>query len=163
MLTVLQAQLGEAHGLAIAAAVTVDRVEERLLDQRLRRYLDTMRLDANELRPRCVDVERWFGEETGAEILAHANTISEKGADLAGAWFKAGTSPLAAWSFLAMGEAAEVAAWAVLDSLAARGGPEPVAELAAWALPVQRRHLQLALDGAVLLADEADPAAPRWG
>ncbi|MFL5921435.1 MAG: hypothetical protein ACJ75Q_14745 [Gaiellaceae bacterium] len=163
MLTALQEQLGEAHGLAIAAAVTVDRVEERLLDHRLRRYLDTMRLDGNELRPRCLEVERWFGEETATEILAHANTISEKGADLAGAWFKAGTSPLAAWTFLAMGEAAEVAAWAALDSYAARAGPEPVAELAGWALSVQRRHLQLALDGAVLLADGADPAAPRWG
>lgn len=163
MLTVLQEKLGEGHGLAIAAAVTVDRVEERVTSRRLRRDLDTMRLDANELRARCLEVERSFGEETATEILAHANTISEKGADLAGAWFKAGTGPLAAWTFLAMGEGGEVATWAALEALASDCAPEPVVDLAAWALPVQRRHLQLALDGAALLAEELDPAGPRWG
>lgn len=163
MLTVLQEKLGEGHGLAIAAAVTVDRVERRLLNRELRRDLDTMRLDANELRARCLEAEAWFGDEAATEILAHANTIAEKAADLAGAWLKAGTGPLAAWSFVAMGEAAEVAAWAALDVLAARDGSVPVAELAGWALPVQRRHLQLALDGAVVLAGELEPGAPRWG
>ena len=163
MLSVLQEKLGEGHGLAMAAAVTLDKVEPRLASHRLRRDLNAMRLDANELRARCLAVERRFGDEKATEILAHANTISEKAADLSGAWFKAGTGPLAAWSFLAMGEAAEVAAWAALDSLAAREGAGAVAELAAWALPVQRRHLQLALDGAVTLAEELDPAGPRWG
>jgi hypothetical protein len=161
MLTVLQEKLGEGHGLAIAAAMTVDKVEQRVPSHRLRRDLDSMRLDAGELRARCLEIERSFGEETATEILAHANTTSEKAADLAGSWFKAGTGPLAAWTFLAMGEAAEVAVWAALDALAP--AEEPVAELAAWALPVQRRHLQLALDGAVLLAEELDPAGPRWG
>ena len=161
MLTVLQEKLGEGHGLAIAAAMTVDKVEQRVPSHRLRRDLDSMRLDAGELRARCLEIERSFGEETATEILAHANTTSEKAADLAGSWFKAGTGPLAAWTFLAMGEAAEVTVWAALDALAP--AEEPVAELAAWALPVQRRHLQLALDGAVLLAEELDPAGPRWG
>ena len=163
MLTVLQEKLAEGHGLAIAAAVTVDRVEARLAGHRLLRDLDTMRLDANTLRARCLEVERSFGDEAATEILAHANTISEKGADLAGAWFKAGTGPLAAWTFLAMGEAGEVAVWAALETLACDGVPGPVAALAGWALPVQRRHLQLALDGAVLLAQQLDPAGPRWG
>lgn len=163
MLTVLQEALGEAHGLAIAAAAALDRVEERVLDGRLRRDLDTMRLDANELRARCLEVERGLGEELAGEILARANTVAERGSDLALAWFRAGTGPLSAWIFLAMGEAAEVAAWAALEALAAREEDEPVAELAAWALPVQRRHLQLALDGAAPLAEALDPAAPRWG
>ena len=61
MLTVLQEKLGEGHGLAIAAAVTVDKVEERVASHRLRRDLDTMRLDANELRACCLEVERSFG------------------------------------------------------------------------------------------------------
>lgn len=163
MLTVLQERLGEAHGLAIAAAATVERVEELLLDDRLRRDLDAMRLDANELRARCLELERRLGEETAAAILAHANTVGEKGVDLAGAWFKAGTGPLAAWTFLAMGEAAEVAAWSAVASLAARDRDGRVAELAEWALPVQRRHLELALQGASLLAERFEPDAPRWG
>src|SRR5919197_965538 len=105
MLTVLQEKLGEAHGLAIAAAVVVEKVEERTLDLELRRRLWTMQEEAAEVRARCLAVEEGFGEELAAELLAHANTTREHAADLAGAWFKAGTSPLRAWSFLAMGEA----------------------------------------------------------
>jgi hypothetical protein len=163
MLTVLQEKLAEAHGLAIAAAVVVDKVEERTLDHGLRRQLWTMQDDAAELRARCLEAERSFGEELSAELLAHANTTKERGAELAGTWFKAGTGPLRAWSFLAMGEAAEVATWATLETLAARTEADGVAELAAWALPMQRRHLALVLDGSVLLARQADPDGRRWG
>jgi hypothetical protein len=163
MLTVLQEQLGETHGLAISASEAVDKVESRLLEHRLRFRLDELRLDASETRARCLDVERRFGEELAAEILAHANTIGEKAADLAGSWFKAGTGPLAAWGFLAMGEAGEVVAWSALRSLAQRDGDARVTELAEWGLGVQERHLAVALEGAAELAERFEPAAPRWG
>ena len=158
MLTVLQEKLAEAHGLAIAAAVVVDKVEERTLDLELRRRLWAMQEDAAEVRARCLAVEQALG--LADELLAHANVTRDHAADLAAAWFKAGTSPLRAWSFLAMGEAGEVATWAAVDALADADG---IAELAAWALPLQRRHLELALDGAALLARQADPNGPRWG
>ena len=158
MLTVLQEKLAEAHGLAIAAAVVVDKVEERTLDLELRRRLWAMQEEAAEVRARCLEIERALG--LADELLAHANVTRDHAADLAAAWFKAGTSPLRAWSFLAMGEAGEVATWAAVDALADADG---IAELAAWALPLQRRHLELALDGAALLARQADPNGPRWG
>jgi hypothetical protein len=158
MLTVLQEKLAEAHGLAIAAAGVVDKVEERTLDLELRRGLWSLREDAAEIRARCLAVEERLGPTD--ELLAHANLTRERAADLAAAWFKAGTSPLRAWSFLAMGEAGEVATWAAVDALADTGG---IGELAAWALPLQQRHLELALDGAMQLARQADPNAPRWG
>ena len=158
MLTVLQEKLAEAHGLAIAAAVVVDKVEERTLDLELRRRLWAMQEEAAEVRAKCLEIERGLG--LADELLAHANVTREHAADLAAAWFKAGTSPLRAWSFLAMGEAGEVATWAAVDALADADG---IAELAAWALPLQRRHLELALDGAALLARQADPNGPRWG
>jgi hypothetical protein len=158
MLTVLQEKLAEGHGLAIAAAVVVDKVEERTLDLELRRRLWAMQEDAAEVRARCLEIERALG--LADELLAHANVTRDHAADLAAAWFKAGTSPLRAWSFLAMGEAGEVATWAAVDAMADADG---VAELAAWALPLQRRHLELALDGAALLARQADPQSPRWG
>jgi hypothetical protein len=161
MLTVLQEGLAEAHGLAIAASAAVDRVEQRLLDRALRRRLDELRLDAAETRARCLDAERAFGEELAAEILAHANTVNDRAADLAGSWFKAGTGPLAAWTFLAMGEAGEVAAWSSVRLLAEREGV--LVDLAEWALDLQRRHLQFALEGVELLAERFEPSAPRWG
>jgi hypothetical protein len=161
MLTVVLEALAEAHGLAIAAAATVDRVERRLPDRGFRRRLDELRLDAAETRARCLDAERSFGDELAAEVLAQANTVSDRAADLAGAWFKAGTGPLAAWTFLAMGEAGEVAAWSALRLLSERDCR--LVELAEWGLEVQRRHLELALDGVKLLAEGFEPAAPRWG
>lgn len=163
MLSVLQERLGEAHGLAIAAGPALDRVQERLPDGLLRRELDAMRLEAEETRARCLEAERPLGEEAALEILAHANTTSERTADLAGAWIKAGTGPLSALTFLAMGEAGEVASWAALSSLAAAARDEGLVELAAWALPVQERHLRVVLEGAVLLAERTDPAGSRWG
>jgi hypothetical protein len=161
MLTVLQEALGEAHGLAIAASSTVDRVEQRLPDRGLRHRLDELRLDAAEVRARCLDAERGFGEELAAEILAHANTVGDRAGDLAGSWFKAGTGPLTAWTFLAMGEAGELAAWSSLRVLTARAGL--LVELAEWGREVQRRHLELTLEGIELLAEGFEPAAPRWG
>ena len=161
MLTVLQEALAEAHGLAIAASETVERVDERVLDRGLSRRLDELRLDAREVRGRCLEAERSFGEEVAAELLAHADRVNHKAADLATAWFKAGTGPLPAWGFLAMGEAGEVATWTALSSLAARD--VSLAELAEWGLETQRRHLELVLEGASLLADSFQPADPRWG
>ena len=161
MLTVLQQQLGEVHGLARGASETVDLVGSRLQDRELLRRLDALRLDASEIRGRCLEAERSYGQELAAEILAHANTVAEKAADLADAWFKAGTGPLAAWSFLAMGEAGELSSWTALRSLA---GPEgELVELSAWGVDVQRRHLELVLDGAPLVAGLFEPAARRWG
>ena len=160
MLTVLQEKLAEGHGLAIAAAVVVDKVEERTFDFELRRRLWTMQDEAAEVRARCLALEQSLGEELAEELLAHANTTRERAADLVAAWFKAGTSPLRAWAFLAMGEAGEVATWTAVEALV---DADAIAELAAWALPVQRRHLELALDGTAQLASQADPAGPRFG
>jgi len=163
MLSVLQEKLGEAHGLAMAAAVVTEHVQDRTDDSALSIELRKMREEAEEARARCLAAERRFEVERADEILAHANTTKEKAADMLGAWFKAGTGPLAAWSFLAMGEAAEVATWSALARLALRADPEGIGELALWGLPVQERHLQTALDGAARLAELADPHAERWG
>jgi hypothetical protein len=163
MLTVLQQKLAEAHGLALAASAVTRKVEERVDDPELVRLLHGLHRDADETRARCLLVERGFGAELATDLLHHANSTHHRGADLVGAWFKAGTDPLSAWGFLAMGEAGEVAAWSAVASLAARSEQTEVAELAAWALPVQERHLDAVLAGSLRLAAVFEPAAPRWG
>jgi hypothetical protein len=163
MLTVLQEKLAEAHGLAIAASVVTAKVAERVSEPSLLDALSAMQEDADETRARCVLVERTLPEELYDEVRAHAISTKESAADLVGSWFKAGTDPLRAWAFLTMGEAAEVATWRMVATLSVLGEADDVGELAAWALPVQNRHLELALDGAVALAERFDPAAPRWG
>jgi len=161
MLTVLEQKLAEAHGLAMSASVVVGKVAERVDDPTLLRELERMGEEAEETRVRCLLVEQAL--PAFEELRAHANSTHETGTDLVGAWFKAGTDPLRAWTFLAMGEAAEVAMWSAVAALAARGGDDDVAELAAWALPVQKRHLSAALDGALVLSTAFDPAGARWG
>ena len=163
MLTVLQQKLAEAHGLAMSASVVTKKVSERILDRTLRRELETMSAEAEETRARCVLLERQLPEELHEELRAHATSTHEKAADLVGAWFKAGTDPLRAWSFLAMGEAGEVAAWTAVAALALRADQGDVAELAAWALPVQKRHLETVLAAIVPLSTTFDPVGPRWG
>lgn len=163
MLSVLQEKLGEAHGLAMAATALTVHVAERVPDAELRVSLEQMRREAEETRARCLAAEQAYGSELGTELLSHANTVKEKAADLFAAWFKRGTGPLAAWSFLAMGEAAEVATWAALRELGARADPHGVGALAAWGLPIQERHLRVALEGAVRLAELSNPHAARWG
>lgn len=152
----LQENLAEAHGLAMAAADVVEKVDARILDRDLRAELARMRADADETRRRCLAA---YDEPVARELLAHANSTHAKASDLAGAWFKAGTDPLRAWSFLAMAEAGEVAVWTAVSVLAAG----EVAELAAWALPIQERHLELALAGVARLAEREDPVGPRFG
>jgi hypothetical protein len=159
MLSVLEEKLAEGHGLAIAASVVVDKVAERTLDPELARVLRGLQDDAAELRARCLEIERGFGSERGAELLAHVNGTKEKAAELASVWFKAGTGPLQAWSFLSMSEAGEVAVWRAVSAMA----NAEVGDLAGWALPVQERHLQAALEGTARLAGAVDPSAERWG
>jgi len=164
ILTVLQEKLAEAHGLAIAATLVTGKVEAVVPDAELRHALRGLRADSEATRNRCREVEARFGAELAEAMLAHAQTTHEKASDLAGAWFKAGTGPLAAWSFLVMGEAAEVALWSAVATLAAKSrGAAVVAELAASALEVQTGHLEAALRGSIRLAELADADAPRWG
>jgi hypothetical protein len=163
MLTVLQEKLADAHGLAIAASVVTAKVAERVSDAVLLEGLAVLRDDAEETRARCVLVERSLPGELHDELRARATATHESAGDLVGAWFKAGTDPLRAWAFLAMGEAAEVAAWEAVAVLSLRAGAGDVAKLAAWATPIQKRHLAFALDGSVALAERTDPVAPRWG
>jgi hypothetical protein len=165
MLDTLHERLAECHGLAIAAATVTTKVEHLVPRGSLHSHLRAMRDDADETRARCRQVERACGAVLADALRAHATGIDQKVADLVNAWFKAGTGPLAAWTFLTMSEAGEVAAWRVVAALAARAGLEatPVRALAAWALPVHERHLRVALKDASLLGGTIEPRAPRWG
>ena len=153
MLDTLQETLAEAHGLAIAATTIVTRVEQIVPHGSLRYRLRAMRDDAEETRARCRQVERTYAAELADASRAHAISIDEKVADLVNAWFKADTGPLAAWAFLAMIAAGEVATWRAITQLAAQTGrdDEPLRAFAAWAQPVHESHLELALEASSLL------------
>jgi hypothetical protein len=159
VLSVLEEQLAVAHGLAIAAMDVTELVAERTQDELLLAELAEMRADARAVRARCIEVETSFGADLEAELQSHVHAASDKSADLAAASFKAGTRPIDAWSFLAMAEAAEVAAWTAVEQLATDTGTRAIEELARWALPIQRTHLDRALAGVTRLAELAGPVA----
>jgi hypothetical protein len=65
--------------------------------------------------------------------------------------------PLDGFEFLAMAEAGEVGHWSIVGKLNERAGNAQVAELVAWALPIQRRHFEQVLAGSLELAGAEDP------
>ena len=162
-LTTLQELLAKAHGLAIAATTVADKVAARIVDAELRAELHELQEEARRTRAWCLELEQRNDDAIAQALLHHANTADEKASDLAGAWFKAGTGPLEALTFLAMGEAAEVAVWTALAQLVRASDDEDLVTLVEWALPVQQRHLEFALEAVAKLATVADPAAARWG
>lgn len=163
VLTVLQEKLAEAHGLAIAAARLTHTVERQIEDWVLRDVLEELRRDADETRVRCLALERSLRPELADDLLAQANTTSDHIGDLVASWFKAGTDPFRAWSFLVMAEAGEIAAWSAVRELAISAEEQAVLPLARWALALQERHLELALDGVTRLVRRTRPAADRYG
>jgi hypothetical protein len=67
--------------------------------------------------------------------------------------------PLDGFEFLTMAEAGEVVHWSIVAKLNERVGLSAVRTLTDWALPIQQRHLQEVLDGALKLAAAEDPGA----
>lgn len=161
-LTVLEEALAHAHGLAIAACDATVLVQARVPPD-LRNELHDVRDAELESRTRCRQATCRLAPDTGTQMLAHANAVAWRMSDFATTWFRAGVDPLAAWSFFAMTEAGEVAAWRAVSRLAAAAGSNDAAELAGWALPVHEAHLAVALHGAPGLADQLDPLAARPG
>lgn len=150
-LTLVQEKLGEVLALALAAEIVAEKCEERVDDPALVEALRTMRREARETQARVTGVAERYVDEERWEIHAHAAYVQRKAGEMANAWFKAATDGIQALEFLSMGEAGEIAAWAALAELNGSGDPA-IAELCAWALPIQERHLKDALEGVVRLA-----------
>jgi hypothetical protein len=56
-----------------------------------------------------------------------------------------------------MAEAGEVDHWSIVDKFNEQTNLKNVTDLVAWALPIQRRHFEEALDASLKLAAEEDP------
>jgi hypothetical protein len=155
-LTNLESKLGEVTGLAMAAQVATGRVltlakkdAPDLVDE-----LTRMREEAAETERRCTELAGSFeGKKTA--ILEEARSTKSKGADMLKIYLDEDADALDGFEFLTMAEAGEVGHWAVLQRMS--GGSAEVEQLAAWALPIQERHLQGALDASKTLAAKEDP------
>jgi hypothetical protein len=157
-LTNLETKLGEVIGLAMAAQVTTTKVIKlaREEDGGLVATLEEMNREAKQTEERGVELASSFeGKKTA--ILKEARDVKRKGATMLSTYLDDESDALDGFEFLTMAEAAEVGHWNVLRELNARAGHREVATLVEWALPIQERHFQTALDGSKKLAAEEDP------
>ena len=161
MSTVLRRNRAEARGFAIAAAAVTRAVEARIEALIFAASFDRCGR-REETRARCLRVERRLPEELFDELRAHATSTHGEAADLVGASFEA-VKPSARGASSRWAEQARSPRGRRIAALAMHGDDGDVAELAAWALPVQKRHLETALDAIAPLSTTFDPVGPRWG
>ena len=158
-LTTLESKLAEVTGLAMAArdsGLKVQRLVEQEDADGLVKTLDRMAKEAAETERRCTELAGTFeGKKTA--LLEKARETKREAEEMARTYLGDDADALDGFEFLTMAEAGEVGHWEIVDVMARKAGNKELQELAAWALPIQQRHLEDARQGSLMLAEEEDP------
>jgi hypothetical protein len=158
-LTKLEDKLGEVLGLAKAAQDATAKVMRMLDDEGLATMLAGMREEAAETERRCADLAGSIGGKKTA-ILEKARQTKGEASEMMAAYLGEDADGLDGLEFLTMAEAGELGHWEILARLAESAGDARVQELAAWAVPIQERHLAGVREGSLAIAGAEDPGAP---
>ena len=157
-LTVLESKIAEVLGLAMAAQDTT-RVVRGMLGRDhapLAQRLENARKEARETQSRCPALAGSFkGKKTA--ILDKARETKGEATEMRESYLGGEDDPLDGFEFLTMAEAGEVGHWSIVAKLNERARNPELRKLTSWALPIQQRHLQEALDGSLKLAADEDP------
>ncbi|HET8954254.1 MAG TPA: hypothetical protein VFN18_01195 [Solirubrobacterales bacterium] len=155
-LTTLEEKLAEVLGLAQAAQKATEKVEGLVDDDGIASSLRQMREEAEETERRCTAVaEEREGKKTA--ILEKAQETKGEASEMMETYLGDDADGLDGFEFMTMAEAGEVGHWAVLSKLNEQAGEEKIAELTAWALPIQERHFSETKECALQLAGDKDP------
>jgi hypothetical protein len=157
-LTNLEEKLAEVTGLAMAAEAAGGKITKlaEKQDSGLAETLQRMAKEASETAERCQEVASSFeGKKTA--ILDEARQVKKKATEMMSTYLDDDADALDGFEFLTMAEAAEVGHWSVLQTMNESAGNDQVRELVTWALPIQERHFQDALQGSCKLAAEENP------
>ena len=156
-LTNLESKLGEVLGLAMAAQGATEKVKKLPeLANDLGQVLDRMRAEAEETEQRGTELAGTFeGKKTA--ILEEAREVKQKATEMMQDYLDRAADALDGFEFLTMAEAGEVGHWEILQTLNERARNPQLAELCAWALPIQQQHFETARAGSLKLAAEEDP------
>lgn len=156
--TNLESKLAEVLGLAMAARGASQHVKGMLGDgeSELAEQLQRMHDEAAETEQRCTEVAGTFGGKKTA-ILELARETRDEANEMMETYLGGEDDPLDGFEFLTMAEAGEVGHWSIVGKLNEKAGDENVARLVDWALPMQRRHFDAALQGSLRLAADEDP------
>jgi hypothetical protein len=158
-LTNLETKLGEVTGLAMAAQAATAKVlalAKKDGEAELEARLQEMHDEAGKTEQRCTQIVGSFeGKKTA--ILDEARATKAKGAEMMKTYLDRDSDSLDGFEFLTMAEAGEVGHWSVLEAMSRNAANTQVTELVAWALPIQRRHLEYVTTTSVRLAGDEDP------
>src|SRR3954468_6348368 len=152
-LTPLDEKLAEVLGLAQAAQAATDVVAKMEGGERFSQTLAEMREQAEETERRTdALVDTLDGRKTAIRELAR-ETKSEA-TDMMKTYLGDEEEALDGFEFLSMAEAGELAHWEILRKIADTAGALEVSELASWAVPIQREHIETVREASLALATE---------
>jgi hypothetical protein len=162
-LTTLESKLGEVMGLAMAAQGATEKVgklvEAEEGDQDLLQVLERMHAEGAETEERCLQRAGEFdGKKTA--IVEKAREVKSEATEMMRTYLGDDADALDGFEFLTMAEAGEAGHWSIVETLAQRARDARTSMLAAWARPIQERHLQEVREGSLALAKGEDPNAP---
>ncbi len=155
-LTTLEEKLAEVLGLAQAAQRATEKVEGLVDDDEVVATLKQMRKEAEETERRCTELaDGRRGQKTA--ILEKAQETKGEATDMMSTYLGDDSDGLDGFEFLTMAEAGEVGHWAVLRKLNESANESEIADLVAWALPIQERHFENVKNNSLKLAGQKDP------
>jgi hypothetical protein len=154
-LTPLDEKLGEVLGLAQAAQAATKHVAGMEDAEKFKADLERMRTQAEETEQRTdALVDTLEGKKTA--IREKARETKGEAVDMMKTYLGGEEEALDGFEFLSMAEAGELCHWEIVEKMAGTIGDRQVAELAGWAVPVQRGHVETVREASLALAaDEA--------
>jgi hypothetical protein len=158
-LTPLDEKLGEVLGLAQAAQDATAQVAKLEGADEFKADLDRMSEQAAETERRTdAFVDTLEGKKTA--IREKARETKSEAVGMMKTYLGGEEEALDGFEFLSMAEAGELCHWEIVEKIASTVGDAQAAELARWAVPVQRGHLDKVREAYLeLAADEAKEMA----
>jgi hypothetical protein len=152
-LTPLDEKLGEVLGLAQAAQDTTAKVARMEGAEDFEELLGRMGREAAETERRTDDlVDDLEGRKTA--IREKARETKQEAAEMRDTYLAGEEEALDGFEFLTMAEAGELGHWEIVHAMAQATGETRAAELATWAVDVQRRHVEGVRESCLKLADD---------
>jgi hypothetical protein len=157
-LTHLDEKLAEVLGLAQAAQVATKRVATLARHEKETELVDLMKRmsdEAGELESRARDAA---GTREGMKtaIAAKARETKSEVSEFMKTYLE-DAEALDGLEFLSMAEAGEIAHWEILAKLNETAKDGVIAKLVAFAVPIQKKHVEEVRDHSLRLASEEDP------
>jgi hypothetical protein len=159
-LTALESKVAEVLGLAQAAQGATTKVAGLTDDGEIKQTLERMKQEAEETEARTTQLAGALeGKKTA--ILEAARDTKQEATEMMQTYLGDDADALDGFEFLTMAEAGEVGHWRIVGKMNERGRLPGLQQIVDWATPIQERHLEDTLQGALKLAAKEDPNEPE--